>query len=261
MFREFEIKNNETSLYCRKIGSGEPILMIHGGATDSDFFEDVAKGLSKNYEIIIYDRRGYGRNKEAVDKDYSIKTQAIDAQKIIKYINKPCYVLAHSYGGLIAMELGKIEKDLIKEFFIFEPPVYEGINMEDSLLNKQNFLDLIKNEKYDEAIAGFAKNMGKQDERQKPQTKEELGKTYLNIINFLKNEFVLGAYSVDYLAVKNMKVTFCVGELSKKSDLGEGTINLANRLQKQLVYFAGQHNSPYDLPYEFACLLYGMISL
>ncbi len=261
MFTDFQIESNGTKLYCRKIGSGEPILMIHGGGTDCDFYEKSAELLSKHFEVYIYDRRGYGRNQEAVDGDYTINTQALDAQEIIRYIGRPCHVLAHSYGGLVASELARIEKELIKEFVIFEPPIYEGVDVKADPEFKKEMVLLIQEGKYQEAIGEFAKFMGPADSRQKVQTSEELQKTYLNLVNFLKNEYTLEPYIIDYEALKECKITFCVGEISKETDLGVGTINIAKRLGQELVYFPGQHNCPYDLPKEFSCLFYGILSL
>ncbi len=261
MFTDFQIERNGTKLYCRKIGSGEPILMIHGGGTDCDFFGKSAELLSKHFEVFIYDRRGYGRNDEAVDGDYKISTQAEDAQSIIHYIGKLCYVFAHSYGGLVAFELAKIEKELIKEFIIFEPPAYEGVDVKVDTEVKKEMLILIQEGKYQEAIGEFAKFFGPSDSRQKVQTSEELQKTYFNLVNFLKNEYTLEAYNIAHQTLLDCKITFCVGEISKNTDLGIGTINLANRLEKELVYFPGQHNGPYDLPKEFSCLFYGLLSL
>ncbi len=261
MFTDFHIECKGTKLYCRKIGSGEPILMIHGGGTDCDFFEKTAEIMSKHFEVFIYDRRGYGRNQEAVDGDYTISTQAQDAQEIIRYIGKPCYVLAHSYGGRVAFELAQIEKELIKKFIIFEPPVYEGVENRVEFENRKDMLALIQNEKYKEALGEFAKFMGPSDSRQKVQTEEELQKTYLNLVNFLKNEYTLDFQSTDYASLKDLDITFCVGEISKGTDLGVGTINLAKKLEKELVYFPGQHNCPYDIPKEFSYMFFGILSL
>ncbi len=261
MFSDFYVESRGTKLYCRKIGSGEPILMIHGGATDCDFYEKSAEILSKYYEVILYDRRGYGRNSEAIDGDYSISTQALDAQEIIRGIGKPCFVFAHSYGGLVAFELAKIEKDLIKEFIVFEPPSYVGIEAKADFENKEQMIALIKEEKYQEVISEFAKHMGPSDKRMKVQTEEELHKTYLNLINFLKNEYILDKTDLDYNVLKDLKISFCVGDISKETDLGISTINLAEKLDKDLLYFPGQHNCPYDLPREFSCMFYGMLNL
>ncbi len=261
MFTDFFVESKGTKLYCRKIGTGEPILMIHGGGTDCDFYEKSAEILSKYFAVYIYDRRGYGRNQEAVDGDYTISTQALDAQEIIRKIGKPCIVFAHSYGGLVAFELGKIEKNLIKEFVVFEPPAYEGVEVKMDAEARKAMVNLIKEEKYQEAMGEFGKFMGPSDSRMKVQTKEELQKTYFNLVNFLKNEYTLGQYTLDYDNLKELNIRFCVGEFSKEIDLGLGTINLAKRLEKDLVYFPGQHNCPYDIPKEFAYMFYGMLSL
>ncbi len=261
MYKEFELKNNNTTIYCRKIGAGTPILMIHGGGTDCDFYEKSAEILSKHYEVFTYDRRGYGRNGESADNDYSLSTQAQDAQLILKYINKPTYVFAHSYGGLVALELAKIEKELVKEYIIHEAPLYEDIELKDDIETRTKLKEMIDEGRYEDVIKHFTSNMGPQDKRQKPQSTKELSKTYTNLINFFKNEFKLERYDLDYKSLEDMNVTFCLGELSKDTDMAKGCYNVATKFGKQLLYFPGQHNGPYDLPLEFACLLDGFLNL
>lgn len=261
MFTEINIKSNETVIKCRKIGKGSPILMIHGGATDSNFFESSAIMLSTSYEVYIYDRRGYGRDRDNIYEDYLIQSQAEDVREILKFINKPTIVFAHSYGGLIAFDLCKIEKELVKEYIIFEVPVYEGVAVKNSFREREDIKTMMAKEQYHDVIVEFSKGFEKRDSRQKTQSKLELENTYNNMLNFIKNEFFVDRSIIDYDLIKENNFRFCVGELSRFSDIGQGNINLANILNKDIVYFPGQHNCPYDLPYEFSALLCGMLSI
>ncbi len=194
MFKNFEIYNKNAKLLCKTIGSGTPILMIHGGGTDSDFFLTSALYLSKHFQVVIYDRRGYGKNAKVHNNDYSLSTQAKDAKVILDHIGKPAYVFAHSYGGLVALELAKIDKDQVIEYIIHEVPTYEGIDIMNTLKGNDEINNLIKNKKYDKVIKIFSKYMGTPDRRQKIQTVSELKKSYTNLLNYFKNEYVAEKY-------------------------------------------------------------------
>ena len=74
----FQITTGGTTIYCRRRGSGDPLLMIHGACTDSDFFSETAALLSSHYTVVTYDRRGYGRSSEVSTQDHSIAVQAAD---------------------------------------------------------------------------------------------------------------------------------------------------------------------------------------
>ena len=54
-----------TTLFYKDIGSGEPIVLIHGWPLNSDMWEYQATFLSLNgYRVIAYDRRGFGKSSQ-----------------------------------------------------------------------------------------------------------------------------------------------------------------------------------------------------
>ena len=57
------VKVNGIDLHYRKMGAGEPLLLIHGfGSCGTDSWGDFTKELSKHYRLIIVDQRGHGRS-------------------------------------------------------------------------------------------------------------------------------------------------------------------------------------------------------
>ena len=51
----------ESQLEYGEVGTGEPILLIHGGFIDTFFAAPEALSLAKTHRIISYHRRGYAR--------------------------------------------------------------------------------------------------------------------------------------------------------------------------------------------------------
>ena len=124
-FAEKFINRNGCSMYIRVRGKGPALLMIHGVATDADYFEDVADLLAENFTVITYDRRGYSRSVimdalQDTEANASVEAQAADAAAIIKIVAEKAVVVGVSAGGIVALELSRAFPELVEELFLYE---------------------------------------------------------------------------------------------------------------------------------------------
>ena len=53
-------RDDGSSFFCRTVGEGQPLLLIHGAAVDSEFFYELGPHLAAHYRVISYDRSGFG---------------------------------------------------------------------------------------------------------------------------------------------------------------------------------------------------------
>ena len=53
---------NGITMYYAIYGKGDPILLIHGGLANSDYWANQVAALSKTHEVIVADSRGHGRS-------------------------------------------------------------------------------------------------------------------------------------------------------------------------------------------------------
>ena len=54
---------DQTRLYVKDWGSGQPVILIHGWPLSSDSWDDQAMAIADaGYRAIAYDRRGFGRS-------------------------------------------------------------------------------------------------------------------------------------------------------------------------------------------------------
>src|SRR5262245_12153444 len=59
--RELRIPVGDTSLYARTIGTGPPVIVLHGGPDfDSAYLLPELDRLSDRFQLIYYDQRGRG---------------------------------------------------------------------------------------------------------------------------------------------------------------------------------------------------------
>lgn len=94
-------------LFYEAVGTGEPIIVIHGGpGLDHNYLRPGLDVLSGRNRLIYYDQRGTGRsdadldsagiNLDAFVDDIDQLRQALEYDRIT--------ILAHSFGGLIGMQ-------------------------------------------------------------------------------------------------------------------------------------------------------------
>ncbi len=106
-FSKGELKEiNGTKLFIKTMGSGEPIVMVHGGpGFNYLYFLPQFKELAKHYKLIFYDQRVSGQSSADVDSSsITMENFVKDLEGIRKLFGlKKMNLFGHSWGGLIAM--------------------------------------------------------------------------------------------------------------------------------------------------------------
>jgi pimeloyl-ACP methyl ester carboxylesterase len=92
-------------LYYEEHGSGDPLLLIMGFATDSAAWIFQIPAFAERYRTIVFDNRGVGRSSKPVGP-YAIHEMADDAAGLLDTLGiDRAHVLGISMGGMIAQEL------------------------------------------------------------------------------------------------------------------------------------------------------------
>lgn len=94
-------------IYYKTIGSGNPIIVLHGGpGMDHRYLFSTMEPLTKKHRVIFYDQRGLGKSSTShIDSSHiNIATLVKDLEALRKGLGyKKITLLAHSYAGFIAM--------------------------------------------------------------------------------------------------------------------------------------------------------------
>lgn len=105
--KEVWVETNDAKIFCRLIGKGDPIVVIHGGpALSQEYLLPAMAKLGEEHLVIFYDQRGCGRstgevNPNTINLDMFVSD--LDAiRKTLKF--EKISVLGHSWGGFLAME-------------------------------------------------------------------------------------------------------------------------------------------------------------
>ena len=88
------------------MGTGPPLLVCHGGPSSvcDTLISDLA-GLSPYFTLVFHDYRGSGQSSTAPGDTYTFPRLADDLEELRRHLKLgSVQVLAHSMGGLVAME-------------------------------------------------------------------------------------------------------------------------------------------------------------
>lgn len=109
---------DELSMYYEIHGSGEPLLLIAGLASDSRSWAPILPALSSHFQVIIFDNRGSGQTRP-MNIPLDIPHMADDCKALLDHLHIPsAHLLGHSMGGMIAMECACRHPECVNKIII-----------------------------------------------------------------------------------------------------------------------------------------------
>lgn len=107
------------------LGSGPPVILIHGSMSDYREWSPQMEALAKHHRVIAYSRRYHWPNSPpGKDADATVPRQAEDFAAIIKLLKlAPASIVGHSYGGTVALFLALQHPELVRTLVLLEPSV------------------------------------------------------------------------------------------------------------------------------------------
>lgn len=106
-------------LACRRIGIGQPLVILNGfAATSSDWDPSFIDVLASSHELILIDNRGIGCSTDN-GRPFDIDQLADDAARVIEMLGIDCVnVLGWSMGGFVAQALALQHPDRINKLIL-----------------------------------------------------------------------------------------------------------------------------------------------
>ena len=106
-------------LHYRRIGAGEPLLLLMGTAASLGMWMPVETTLADHFEVVSFDYRGLG-DSERGDRTMSVATLAEDAHALLQALSIPCaHVLGWSLGSLVAQELALAHPEHVASLVLY----------------------------------------------------------------------------------------------------------------------------------------------
>jgi pimeloyl-ACP methyl ester carboxylesterase len=107
-------------------GDGPPLLLLHGGLSNSDLLLDgIGRGLT-DYRLVAFDRRGHGRTPDT-DADFDYADMATETVRVLEeVVGGPAHLVGWSDGGIIALLVALARPDLARRLVVIGTNYHYG---------------------------------------------------------------------------------------------------------------------------------------
>ncbi|MFC2106848.1 alpha/beta fold hydrolase [Bacteroidota bacterium] len=100
-------------------GKGKAIVMLHGFMESMKIWDDMAKDLSKDYQIITLDLPGFGLS-DSFDSIHTMEFMTDIVDRLLNFLEiKKCILVGHSMGGYIALSFAEKYAEKLNGLVIF----------------------------------------------------------------------------------------------------------------------------------------------
>ena len=121
------VKADNAQIYYETAGEGTPFVMIHAGVADSRQWNNEFEFFARDYQVLRYDMRGYGRS-EPVDGDFSHMSDLVAVLEALD-IREPLVLMGCSMGGGLAMDFACMHPSRVKAL-IMVGSAPSGLNLD-----------------------------------------------------------------------------------------------------------------------------------
>ncbi len=111
----------------KTLGSGPPLVLVHGLMTSSYSWRYVIEPLSRHYRVLVPDLIGSGATDKPLDFVYSVANVARFLAAYVREVaNEPVYLVGNSLGGLYSVRalLDADRAPLARRFVLMHAPGY-----------------------------------------------------------------------------------------------------------------------------------------
>ncbi|MFC2250384.1 alpha/beta fold hydrolase [Labrys portucalensis] len=110
---------NGIKLYYATLGKGAPVVLLHGGLGNSDYWGLQAKALARRHKVILVDSRGHGRSSRDT-KPYGYDLMADDVVALLDKLKiKKADIVGWSDGAILGIDLAIRHPDRVNKVFAF----------------------------------------------------------------------------------------------------------------------------------------------
>lgn len=95
-------------------GKGNPVVLIHGYLENMQMWEDYAKQLSKDFQVIRMDLPGHG-DSAVLNEIHSMELVAREIKEVLDFLKiTKALVVGHSMGGYVSLALTELFPEKVK---------------------------------------------------------------------------------------------------------------------------------------------------
>jgi len=112
-----------TRLVVRRVGAGEPVVLVHGSGGGLDSWAGVAGLLAREFELWMPARRGYGPSDVPPGRK-SFAIEVADVAAVLDAVGRPAHLVGASYGATLGLHAAVAGHRHLRSLAVFEPPLF-----------------------------------------------------------------------------------------------------------------------------------------
>jgi len=110
---------NGIKLWYAVFGQGEPVVFLHGGLANADYWGLQVPAVAEHHQVIVMDSRGHGRS-TSDGRPYGYDLMADDVVGLLDYLGiRQAAVVGWSDGGILGLDLAIRHPDRVSRVFAF----------------------------------------------------------------------------------------------------------------------------------------------
>ncbi len=110
---------NGIRIWYAAFGHGEPVILLHGGLANANYWGLQVRALEPRYEVIVMDSRGHGRSsRDAAPFGYDL--MASDVIGLMDYLHiRKAAIVGWSDGAIVGLDLAIHHPERLTRLFAF----------------------------------------------------------------------------------------------------------------------------------------------
>ena len=114
-----KVEVNGAAIWYAVFGSGPPVVLLHGGLANSNYWGNQVPALAEQHQVIVIDSRGHGRSTRSA-QPYGYELMASDVLGVMDKLGvKQAAIVGWSDGAIIGLSLAMNHPDRVARLFAF----------------------------------------------------------------------------------------------------------------------------------------------
>jgi pimeloyl-ACP methyl ester carboxylesterase len=110
---------NGAAIWYAVFGGGPPVVLLHGGLANSNYWGGQVPALARKHQVIVIDSRGHGRSTRSA-QPYGYELMASDVLGVMDKLAIPkAAIVGWSDGAIIGLSLAMNHPDRVTRLFAF----------------------------------------------------------------------------------------------------------------------------------------------
>ncbi len=110
---------NGIKIWYAEFGQGEPVILLHGGLANANYWGSQVPVLAKDYQVIVMDSRGHGRSTRN-SEPFGYDLMASDVIGLLDFLKLPkAAIVGWSDGAIIGLDIAIHHPERVTKLFAF----------------------------------------------------------------------------------------------------------------------------------------------